>query len=343
MLIRGNYSSNVWCYGSDNSTKYHTSDLRMINMETVQMIEGIRDSSSNTGYFLVAYVNTGRTNFGPVQFNVVHPASFDFTPSDLKNIVDIDLNNSFVDSSKDYRVVLNKKNDYFYRSRDTNNIYIIRKYMRQLTRNMTHFILSFANNFKNFSNKLLSWDWFIKKENNHSTFTNNAKNMMLRKVRHKDDSRVNDFVGVNGIEIVPLGYYSSKENISVELNKIQREYSKYIRGTLSCFEPPKVYQLGVNRLKVSDIKSGNPIVGSVSNDYATSFRYTTKPYVANGKVIADVGLYIDANTWLRSGIDYDISFPTYKGSGNKTYKLVYKFKGQYIGLGTKTVNFNYNG
>jgi hypothetical protein len=207
---------------------------------------------------------------------------------------------------------------------------------------MTYFILSFGNNIKNSLDRLFSWNWLTTRDNGGGDFTSNARNVMLRKIRHKDDSRVNDFVGVNGIEIVPLGYYSSREKISVEINKIQREYSKYIRGTLSCFEPPKVYSLGENKLKASDIKSGNPNKRGSSTDYAASFRYTTKPYISNNKVIADVGLYIDANTWLRSGIDYDINFPTYKGK-NRTYTLTYKFKGQYIGLGTKTVNFNYKG
>lgn len=332
MLIRG--KGNVASYTLDGKTKsYNDGDLRLVNMETVQMIEGIRTSKGV--YYLVAYVNTGRTNYGPINFSVVHPASFSVTPVDLKSIEDIDKSNSFVNSSDGYRVILNKNKDYFYRSRDTNNIYIIRKYIRQLSRNISYFILSFANNFRNAVNKLFSWKWLTKEDNGGGKYTYNARTLMMNKITSADDSRYDDCIGVNGIEIIKLGRYSSKENVSVEINKIQREYSKYIRGTLSCFEPPKVYQLGADKLKTSNIQAGNPYDTS-----GASYRYTTKPYISNNKVIADAGLYIDKNTWLRSGIDYDISFPTYSSS-KKTYKLIYKFKGQYIGLGTKEVSFNF--
>jgi len=332
MLIRG--KGNIASYTLDGKTRsYSDGDLRLVNMETVQMIEGIKASQGI--YYLVAYVSTGRTNYGPISFNAVHPASYSLQPIDLKNITDIDKNNNFVNESNGYRVVLANKDDKFYRARDTNNIYIIRKYMRQLSRNMTYFILSFGNNFKNALTKLFSWNWLTTESSGGGKYSYTARTLMLHKLTNEEDSRYDDCLGVNGIEIVKLGRYTTKENIAVEINKIQREYSKFIRGTLSCFEPPKVYQLGADRLKASNIQAGNPYQGG-----GASYRYTTSPYISNNKVIADAGLYIDKNTWLRSGIDYDISFPTYSSS-KKTYKLTYKFKGQYIGLGTKEVYFNF--
>lgn len=337
MLIRG--SNNFYTYDINNKkADLKDGSLRLINMESVQMIQGIKDGNS---YFLVAYVNTGRSNYGPIGVNITHPASFEIDTRPMEAMEDITSNmvKETGNSGTGYYLALtktstNENRDQFYRSRDTNNIYFTRRFIGIFQRNAASFFKAMIANFNKFLTSAFSWNWLTTGKNGSGNVTSRAKALMFNKL--DDDNRYNKYIGVNGIEMIKLAYYSSRQSIVVEFNKIQREYSKYIRGTLACFEPPKVYQLSANKFKSSDINSGNP----TDKTSGASFRYTTEIYVANNRLIADPGLYIDKNVWLRSGLDYDIDFPIYR-TNQTSYKLIYRFKGQYIGLGTKSVLIHY--
>lgn len=339
MLIRG--KSNFITYDINGNVKLRDGDLRVINLETIQMLQGIKDGNS---YFLVAFVQTGRSNYGPINVTLTHPAS-NSVNTRLKEMETLEnVSGDFVDNFTGYWVDTvsaskNTNKDTFYRSRDTNNIYFIRRFFMLFHRNFSKFFRAFMPNYNVDIKNKYSWRWLTGGDDSTGNISTVARNLIYNKV--SNDSRYNEYIGINGIEMVKLGYYSSKENILIEINKIQREYSKYIRGTLACFEPPKVYQLGADRLSVNSIRSGDPYNESMG----ASFRYTTsKPYVTNNKLIADAGLYLNSSVWLRSGIDYDIDFPIIKGTPKSgTYTLTYRFKGQYISLGTKKVSFYWNG
>lgn len=271
-------------------------------------------------------------------------------------------------SGKKYSVGLitdTDKNTY-YSSRDTDNLYLIRQILGSLNDNIAksaNSIVSafsaFNNNFINYKNdtrnyysgdlgkntsvsidnssdsELKDWDWF--KGNTKTEDKKPTLDTILRYKPKNSGSKLYGFIDEKnvmgyGIEIIELGKYTSRSDAEIELNNIQREYSKYIRGELSCFNPPKVYKLNDAVITADTIKFGNPS----DKINGAAYRFTTEVYkTKDGILIADPGCYITADYWLRSGVDYDIDFP--KVGDATSGDLVYRFKGQYSHLGTKAV------
>lgn len=267
-----------------------------------------------------------------------------------------------------YSVGLITDNDKatYYSSRDTNNLYLIRQILGSFNDNLALGINSLVsaigilnNTFINYKNdsrsyysadaskntnvsvnnnsdrELKDWTWI---KGNRSTESGKPLLDDILKYKPTPKTKEEKLIQSYGIEIIELGSYSNTEDAEVELNYIQREYSKYIRGELSCFNPPKVYRLSVPKVKVDDIKFGEP------NDKinGASYRFTTEIYVTKDNIlIADPGCYIggdspsSASYWLRAGIDYDIDFPKVADASISGGELVYRFKGQYQNIGIK--------
>lgn len=303
MLIRG--------------TDSYSHHYKLINMENIQMLRIVtfdaHGRSLNGAARIVAYVYTGESNYGPMTVNV-NQMPMDSTTYKL-NRHESD-NISWNCNSMAPECVIDTTNHSIW--------------------NLTKTVYDFAQIY----NSAADWVWY-----EWSNYYN-PRNIVFEKFDNYDkykDSRYNHYIS-NGISLIELGYYGNVSDAVIELNKIQREYSKYIRGVVSCFNPPKVYQLKGYVPTINDF-----VFGSVNSPEGASFRFTTKSYVANKTVYADPGLYLKgsnynngsnvagtATLWLKYGVDYVIDFPKYKGNGS--YTLTYRFKGSYIGLGTKTVN-----
>jgi hypothetical protein len=298
MLIRGT-----------DSYDHH---YKLINMENIQMLRIItfddRGKPMNGAARIVAYVYTGESNYGPMSVNVtqmpMNGTSYGIDQDCSGNV-------GWDCSSIAPECVIDTTNHAIW--------------------NLTTAVCDFARLYSNTAD----WVWY--EWSNKS----NPRNIVFEKFDKYDDNRYNHYIS-NGISLIELGYYGNVADAVIELNKIQREYSKYIRGVVSCFNPPKVYQLKAYKPSIEDF-----IFGSVGSSEGASFRFTTKSYVANNTVYADPGLYLrgsnygsgasTATLWLKYGVDYVIDFPKYsRGAGS--YTLTYRFKGSYIGLGTKTIN-----
>lgn len=280
-------------------------------------------------------------------------------------------NNNYKDTKKGnigYGVSLVKESDKsgYYDSRNTDNLYLMRQILGSLNDNITRSVngiitaigalnsnfIQYKNDSRSYysgsmskntnisidnssDSELKDWPWFkgnVVTEDNKPTLDN-----ILKYKPKATDKKLYGFIDErnvmsNGIEIIALGEYNSKDAAMAEFNKIQREYSKYVRGDLSCFNPPKVYQLSRSSIEKENIKSGNPY----DKVKGAAYRFTTEVYESSdGRIIADCGWYINDNYWLRAGVDYDIDFPKLRNGNEGT--LRYRFKGQYNHLGVENI------
>ena len=281
------------------------------------------------------------------------------------------LNANYGKTNKDnrsYGVELVKdKGSGYYESRDTDNLYLMRQIMVNFNDNLTRSVNGIISaigalntNFIHYKNdsrayysgsmskntnisidnssdsELKDWEWLKGKKSSEKDKPH--LDDILRYKPKTTDKKLYGFVDEKnvmsyGIEIIELGKYNNRPDAEIELNNIQREYSKYIRGELSCFNPPKVYKLNDSKITADTIKFGDP--GDKINGAA--YRFTTEVYkTKDGIIIADPGCYITKDYWLKAGVDYDIDFPTV-GEANSG-QLIYRFKGQYLHLGTKAVS-----
>lgn len=265
-------------------------------------------------------------------------------------------------------LITDTSKDTFYSSRDTDNLYLMRQIMVSFNDNLTRSVngivsaISALNtNFIHYKNdsrayysgsmskntnisidnssdsELKDWGWL---KGNASTEAGKPKlDEILRYKPKTKSTKLYGFIDEknvmdNGIEIVELGEYATLEAATIEFNKIQREYSKYMRGDLSCFNPPKVYQLTKSSITKENVKPGDPY----DRVKGASYRFTTEVYKSiDGRIIADCGWYINDNYWLRAGVDYDIDFPRLSDSEGGGV-LKYRFKGQYSYLGVSNIS-----
>lgn len=116
-----------------------------------------------------------------------------------------------------------------------------------------------------------------------------------------------------------------------EIEKIQREYQKFYQTKTAFFDPPKIYQVGNgSTYDCWDITYGR-------------INWDSRQIISGNRVYMDVEIGIRCtDDWLIpiSSNQYSVVYPSYLGSGNHNYKLLFRLNN---GGGTFSLGFTWDG